>query len=196
MRFAISFLYTYSFRYEFLSSSHAVSNSVESGRGSSGLSRPCFCKYASGYRQSLLFARDTNVGRVNNRANRRSRAFSVGIVGIVVPQPFSLEHVIATLYQQDHCSRVPFSGWTLASSGGITTAAATLSSVSRLRSLTPEVLRPALRMVLVSMRMILPKWEMSIISVVSSTRLMAETLPILGVVFMEMTPLPPRDCRR
>jgi hypothetical protein len=47
----------------------------------------------------------------------------------------------------------------------------TLSSVSRLRSLTPEVLRPAERMVLVSTRMILPNWEMSIISVVSPTRL-------------------------
>jgi hypothetical protein len=53
-------------------------------------------------------------------------------------------------------------------------------------ALTLEVLRPAERMV--SMRMILPNWLMSIISVVSSTRLMAETLPILGVVFMEMTP--------
>jgi len=40
--------------------------------------------------------------------------------------------------------------------------------------------RPAERTVLVSMRMILPNWLMSIISVVSSTRLMAVTLRSWG----------------
>jgi hypothetical protein len=51
-------------------------------------------------------------------------------------------------------SSVPFSGWVLGSSGVM--AAATWSSWPRLRSLTPEVLRPAERTCLVSMRMILP----------------------------------------
>jgi hypothetical protein len=37
--------------------------------------------------------------------------------------------------------------------------------------LTPWVLRPAARMDLVSMRMILPNWLMTVRSVVSSTRL-------------------------
>jgi hypothetical protein len=60
-----------------------------------------------------------------------------------------------------------------------------------LRRRTPEVLRPAQRTDLVSMRMILPNWLMTIISVVSSTRLMLVTLPIFGVVFMLMRPLPP-----
>jgi hypothetical protein len=90
----------------------------------------------------------------------------------------------------------PFSLGSLGSSGGITVALATLSSVSRFRRRTPLVLRPALRTDFVSMRMILPNWLMTIISVVSSTRLMAVTLPILEPVFMLMTPLPPRVWRR
>jgi hypothetical protein len=69
--------------------------------------------------------------------------------------------------------------------GGITVALPTLSS--RLRRRTPEVLRPAERTDLVSMRMILPNWLMTIISVVSSTRSMLVTLPILKEVFMLMT---------
>ena len=81
-----------------------------------------------------------------------------------------------------YCSSVPPSVPALDSSGGITVALATLSSVSRSRSLTPEVERPAERTLLVSMRMILPNWLMTIISVVSSTKLMAVTGPILGVV--------------
>ena len=44
------------------------------------------------------------------------------------------------------------------------------------------VLRPAARMDLVSMRMILPNWLMTMSSVVSSTRLMV-TFPILRAVF-------------
>lgn len=75
--------------------------------------------------------------------------------------------------------------------GGITTAAATLSSVSRVRSLTRDGVRPAERMVILSIRMMLPNWLISIISVVSATSLMAETLSISGMVFMEMAPLPP-----
>ncbi len=55
-----------------------------------------------------------------------------------------------------YCSSVPGSWGDLGSSGGMTTAAATLSPASRLSSLTPDVLRPADRIVLVSMRMILP----------------------------------------
>jgi hypothetical protein len=58
----------------------------------------------------------------------------------------------------------------------MTTAAATLSSDSRSRSFTPDVLRPAERTDLVSMRMILPTWLITISSLVSSTRLMLETL--------------------
>lgn len=79
---------------------------------------------------------------------------------------------------------------------GMVMAAATLSSWSRSRSFTPWVLRPAARTCMVSMRMILPNWEMAIISVVSSTRLMLVTLTALALVFMLMTPVPPRDWRR
>ena len=56
---------------------------------------------------------------------------------------------------------------------------AALSSASRLRRRTPEVERPAARTLLVSMRMILPNWLMTIISVVSSTSWMLATLPTL-----------------
>jgi hypothetical protein len=66
------------------------------------------------------------------------------------------------------------------SSGGMTTAAATLSSESRSRSFTPDVLRPAERTDLVSMRMILPNWLMTMSSLASSTRLLPGTLPTLG----------------
>src|SRR5215475_15466799 len=68
-----------------------------------------------------------------------------------------------------YCNNVPFSASCLASSGGMTTAAATLSSDSRLSNLTPCVERPASRMLLVSMRMILPYWLITISSEVSST---------------------------
>src|SRR5262249_2774746 len=87
---------------------------------------------------------------------------------------------------KNYCNNVPFSCSVLDSSGGMTTAAATWSSESRSRSLTPEVERPAERTDLVSMRMILPNWLMTMSSLVSSTRLMAVTLPILGVAFMLM----------
>lgn len=57
---------------------------------------------------------------------------------------------------KNYCKSVPSSGCALASSGGITTAAATLSWSSRSSSFTPIVLRPAARIDLVSMRIILP----------------------------------------
>jgi hypothetical protein len=49
--------------------------------------------------------------------------------------------------------------------------------------LTPWVLRPEARTDLVSMRMILPNWLMTMSSLVSSTRLLLETLPTLEVAF-------------
>jgi hypothetical protein len=52
----------------------------------------------------------------------------------------------------------------------------TLSSVSRSRSLTPEVERPAVRSELVSMRMIFPNWPMAMSSMVSSTSWMEGSL--------------------
>lgn len=60
------------------------------------------------------------------------------------------------LSHPSYCSSVPVSGSIFASSGGITTAAATRSPSSRFNSLTPCVERPAARTVLVSIRMILP----------------------------------------
>ena len=47
------------------------------------------------------------------------------------------------------------------------------------------MLRPAARMDLVSMRMILPNWLMTMSSLVSSTRLMPETLPTLGCLHVD-----------
>jgi hypothetical protein len=80
------------------------------------------------------------------------------------------------------CSSAPYSGCVPASSGEMTTAP-TLSWGSRPRSLTPWVLRPTARMDLAPMRMILPNWLMTMSSLVSSTRLMPVTFPILRAVF-------------
>jgi hypothetical protein len=86
--------------------------------------------------------------------------------------------------------RLTLSDCTLASSGDDYRAADSLPSASKLRSLTSEVLRSTERTVFVPMRTMFPNWLMSIISVVSSTKWMAEALPISLVVFMKMTPLP------
>ena len=51
------------------------------------------------------------------------------------------------LYLNLYCNNEPFSGSCFASSGGMTTAAATLSSSSRFSSFTPWVERPASRIV-------------------------------------------------
>jgi hypothetical protein len=52
--------------------------------------------------------------------------------------------------------------------------------------MTPKGAAAAELMILLSMRTILPSWEVSIIS--ASTKSMAETLLIFGVAFMEGTP--------
>src|ERR1022692_1619581 len=82
------------------------------------------------------------------------------------------------------------------SASGRTLAAATLSPSSRFTRRTPCVERPACRMVDDSMRMILPFWLTIMTSESSFTRRMPTTRPVLWVVFMLMTPLPPREIRR
>ena len=51
-------------------------------------------------------------------------------------------------------------------------------------------------MFLVSMRMILPNWLITITSDFSFTSMIDTTLPLREVVLTLITPLPPRDCRR
>ena len=76
---------------------------------------------------------------------------------------------------------------------GIQDAAATWSSSSMRTRRTPCVERPACRISADSRRMILPFLVTIIRSVFSLTDRTATTLPTLRVVFMLMTPLPPRD---
>src|SRR6202050_2624537 len=91
--------------------------------------------------------------------------------------------------RRPYCSSVGSSSFN--SSGGMITAAATLSSGSRLSRRTPCVARPAARMVLVSMRMILPHWLMTISSLVSFTSKMEVVFPTLGVALRLVTPCAP-----
>src|SRR5579863_2534986 len=79
---------------------------------------------------------------------------------------------------------------------GITLAAATRSSSSVLTRRTPCVDRPACRISPDSMRMILPSLVTIIRSESSFTERIATTLPVFPVVFMLMTPLPPRAVSR
>jgi hypothetical protein len=69
---------------------------------------------------------------------------------------WTLHSVYCCTERRSYCSSVPVSPSPFFSSGGITTAAATLSPSSMFSSFTPCVERPASRMVVVSMRMILP----------------------------------------
>jgi len=88
---------------------------------------------------------------------KRSMSFGVEPCFITLLRQLDKQtEIIHDDVKRPYCSSAPFSLGALASSGGITMAAATLSSVSRSRSLTPMVARPAARTDLVSMRMILP----------------------------------------
>src|SRR5579864_5975654 len=93
-----------------------------------------------------------------------------------------------------YCNNVPFVSSSAFSCS--TTADATRSPSSRCSRRTPCVERPASRIVLVSMRMILPNWLISMASDDSSTSMIPTTFPFFAVVFTLMTPLPPRDCNR
>src|SRR5580700_4430915 len=94
-----------------------------------------------------------------------------------------------------YCSRVPplVGG---SSSGARTTAAATRSPGSMCKRRTPWALRPDSRMVLESMRMILPYWLINITWEFSSTSAIATTLPTRSVVLILITPFPARFVRR
>ena len=61
---------------------------------------------------------------------------------------------------------------------------------------TPCALRPVLRMLSASRRISFACCVMIMISDSASTGNTATTFPVFSVVFMLMTPLPPRDCRR
>ena len=93
-----------------------------------------------------------------------------------------------------YCSSVP--PLTGSSPGARTTAAATRSPGSRCSKRTPCAARPDSRIVVESMRMILPYWLISMTSDFSVTCAMPTTLPLRSVVFTLMTPEPPRPCRR
>ncbi len=72
----------------------------------------------------------------------------------------------------------------------------TISLASTSTTFTPEVLRPAFRMVSMSTRIILPILVRHIKSLSSSTITTPTTSPVLAVNFIEITPLPERLCSR